>query len=86
VAVSSPCIDLCRLNSRTGICVGCVRTAEEIRVLRKLTEHQRRRMLGELRQQRAFGSQRISISYQSGRAREQGKARHDQHAKYQHAR
>ena len=29
-AVASPCIDVCRMNSSTGLCDGCFRTIDEI--------------------------------------------------------
>lgn len=51
--IASPCVDLCRLDGRTGICTGCLRTAEEIRRWRKMTDHQRRRIMDEMRQRRA---------------------------------
>lgn len=28
--LDSPCIDVCRLDPRTGLCVGCLRTMDEI--------------------------------------------------------
>jgi predicted Fe-S protein YdhL (DUF1289 family) len=28
--VSSPCIDVCRMDARTGWCEGCLRTIDEI--------------------------------------------------------
>ena len=28
--IPSPCIGVCRLDPKTGICVGCLRTGEEI--------------------------------------------------------
>ncbi len=28
--LSSPCIGLCRMNTRMGLCVGCLRTLDEI--------------------------------------------------------
>jgi predicted Fe-S protein YdhL (DUF1289 family) len=29
-AVPSPCIDVCRMNPRSGLCEGCFRTIDEI--------------------------------------------------------
>lgn len=29
--IPSPCIGVCRLERETGLCAGCLRTAEEIR-------------------------------------------------------
>ncbi len=28
--VSSPCIDICRIDPDTGLCTGCLRTLDEI--------------------------------------------------------
>lgn len=28
--IDSPCIKICRLDSRTGLCIGCFRTLDEI--------------------------------------------------------
>ena len=40
----SPCIDVCRLDTKTGWCLGCGRTAAEIREWRKLTPFRRSRL------------------------------------------
>lgn len=53
MGVPSPCIDACRMDRRTGYCTGCLRTAEEIRRWRKLTDHQCRRMLEDAKRRRA---------------------------------
>jgi len=47
-SVSSPCIDVCRFDPRTGWCVGCGRTLEEARQWRKLPPFHRRRIEQEL--------------------------------------
>ena len=36
--VPSPCIGLCRMDSHSGLCAGCARTAEEIASWRDLPE------------------------------------------------
>lgn len=30
MSISSPCIKLCRLDPRSGLCEGCLRTSQEI--------------------------------------------------------
>ena len=30
--VPSPCIDVCRMDARSGLCAGCLRTIDEITV------------------------------------------------------
>lgn len=47
LAVVSPCIDVCRIDGKTGYCVACLRTPDEIRRWRKMTDHQCRRVLAE---------------------------------------
>jgi predicted Fe-S protein YdhL (DUF1289 family) len=36
--VASPCIDVCRMDRRTGLCEGCLRTIDEIAAWGALTE------------------------------------------------
>jgi hypothetical protein len=31
VTVPSPCIDICKIDGNTGLCIGCLRTRDEIR-------------------------------------------------------
>ena len=40
----SPCIDVCRLDPKTGWCLGCGRTSAEIEEWRKLTPFRRGRL------------------------------------------
>ncbi|MES1927224.1 DUF1289 domain-containing protein [Salinisphaera sp. T31B1] len=47
MAVASPCIDICKLDRKTDLCVGCLRTATEIRQWRRLSDSRRRRILAE---------------------------------------
>ena len=44
----SPCVDVCRLDPRTGWCLGCGRTAAEIGAWAKLTPFRRSRLEREL--------------------------------------
>ena len=44
----SPCIDVCRLDPKTGWCLGCGRTAGEIGEWTKLTPLRRNRLQQEL--------------------------------------
>ena len=44
----SPCVDVCRLDPRTGWCLGCGRTAAEIGEWVKLTPFRRNRLEREL--------------------------------------
>ncbi|AQQ37367.1 DUF1289 domain-containing protein [Burkholderia cenocepacia] len=47
VAVKSPCIELCAFDGRTGFCVGCLRTRDEARDWKKLTDHRRHQILND---------------------------------------
>ncbi|MFC4486368.1 DUF1289 domain-containing protein [Tepidiphilus baoligensis] len=51
--VTSPCIGVCRLDERTGWCVGCLRTREEIARWRDADEAERRRILAAVVRRRA---------------------------------
>ncbi len=49
LAIASPCLDICKFDRKADLCVGCLRTTEEIRRWRKLTDHKRRLILAERR-------------------------------------
>ena len=56
--IESPCTKLCTLDTRTGLCLGCGRTIEEIARWSAMSEAERARVLAELpdrRQQSAAG-------------------------------
>jgi len=40
--VSSPCINVCRMNDRTGLCEGCWRTLDEIALWSQLDDDTKR--------------------------------------------
>ena len=46
MTVKSPCIE-CAIDGKTGFCVGCFRTREEIRDWKKMTDHRRHEILNE---------------------------------------
>jgi len=54
--VPSPCISVCRIDDATGLCVGCLRTLDEIAAWGMLDDDARRdvwRVIGERRAPRA---------------------------------
>ena len=53
MAVASPCVGVCKLDRKTDLCVGCLRTAAEIRRWRQLTDAKRRRVMAERRRREA---------------------------------
>jgi predicted Fe-S protein YdhL (DUF1289 family) len=46
--ISSPCIQVCKIDSDTQLCDGCGRTVDEIRDWRRLEEHERLEIMGGL--------------------------------------
>ena len=52
-AVESPCINVCRMDPATGLCVGCLRTIDEIAGWAKASDAERRAVLVRLGQRRA---------------------------------
>lgn len=51
--VPSPCVRLCTLDPRTDICLGCLRTLEEIKAWGGLDADGRRAVLSRLEERRA---------------------------------
>jgi len=41
-AVPSPCISVCRIDEASGLCIGCLRTLDEIAVWSTLDDAQKR--------------------------------------------
>lgn len=46
--VPSPCIDICKIDGNTGLCIGCLRTRDEIRGWKNLPDELRLQMIDEL--------------------------------------
>lgn len=49
MTVESPCVDICRIDSRTRWCLGCGRTGEEIKTWQKMSPYRQRVALADLR-------------------------------------
>jgi hypothetical protein len=47
-AVPSPCIDVCKVDASTGLCVGCGRTLDEIAAWSTLDDDGKRAVWSEL--------------------------------------
>ena len=45
----SPCIGVCRMHPRTGLCEGCLRTIDEIAQWSSATEETKRKLWMEIR-------------------------------------
>ncbi len=52
VPVRSPCISVCRMDDATGLCIGCLRTIDEIAAWGALDDDARRDVLGEIAKRR----------------------------------
>jgi len=46
--VTSPCINVCRMNPATGLCEGCLRTLDEIAAWSAFTDTRKRDVLAQL--------------------------------------
>lgn len=59
MAVSTPCINVCVLDDRFGLCLGCGRTRAEIAAWGGLSEPERQMVMGALAERlRAIGSRK----------------------------
>jgi len=47
MAVKSPCIELCKFDGKTGLCLGCLRTLDETRAWKKMSDHRRHQIVNE---------------------------------------
>lgn len=48
-AVASPCVNVCQMNSATGLCEGCSRTLDEIAGWLDFSEARKREILTRIR-------------------------------------
>jgi predicted Fe-S protein YdhL (DUF1289 family) len=46
--VPSPCVDICQMNIRLGLCVGCFRTIHEIATWRDMSIQEKLDVISEL--------------------------------------
>ena len=46
--IESPCVKICTLDARAGLCLGCGRTVAEIAAWSAMTDGERARIMGEL--------------------------------------
>jgi uncharacterized protein len=51
--VSTPCVNVCAVDGRTGLCAGCGRTLKEIAEWGRLDEAARKKVMAELPARRA---------------------------------
>ena len=53
MAIASPCTKVCTIDPRSGLCLGCGRTLDEIARWASLAESERKAIMTELPQRRA---------------------------------
>jgi len=53
MTVTSPCINICRMNGQTGLCEGCFRSLDEIASWSRHGDSEKRRILDAVAQRRA---------------------------------
>jgi len=51
--IESPCVKICALDARSGLCLGCWRTIDEIAQWTKMSADERQRVMAELPARRA---------------------------------
>ncbi|MFM0237660.1 DUF1289 domain-containing protein [Paraburkholderia phytofirmans] len=47
MTIQSPCIDICKLDGKTGFCLGCLRTRDEIRAWKTMSDDVRLAVINE---------------------------------------
>jgi uncharacterized protein len=50
--IPSPCVGICRLDPTTGLCLGCMRTSDEIAAWPRASHVQRLQIVDQLRARR----------------------------------
>ncbi|MBT0963288.1 DUF1289 domain-containing protein [Denitromonas iodatirespirans] len=53
MSVASPCIDICKMDPRTGLCVGCARTIDEITAWSRIGDDEKRAILARVAEREA---------------------------------
>ena len=51
--MKSPCVKVCQMDPRRGLCLGCARTLDEIARWAALTDEERDRIMAELPSRRS---------------------------------
>jgi len=58
MSVESPCIDVCKLDETRSFCTGCLRTLDEIRQWRDMSDGQKRRIVENCARRRSEADRR----------------------------
>ena len=51
--IATPCIDVCKMDSTSGLCLGCGRTLDEIARWGSMREHERATIMQALEERKA---------------------------------
>lgn len=46
--ILTPCVEICKMDKETKLCLGCKRTAKELKEWRRMNQEQRRAVIEEL--------------------------------------
>ena len=63
--ITSPCINVCKMNSATGWCEGCLRSIDEITAWGRLNESQRLAICADLPRRRTSAFKATPLSKRS---------------------
>ena len=66
--VKSPCISVCKMDDATGLCIGCLRTLDEIAAWSILDGEEKRAVIAQLPRRRAVHPE-INVDTPSDAAR-----------------
>lgn len=45
MSIKSPCIDICKFDGKTGLCIGCLRTRDECKEWKKMKNKHRQKVI-----------------------------------------
>ena len=67
--VPSPCIDVCRMDARSGLCDGCLRTIDEITVWSRLADADKRLVWARIEHRREALSAQVNAERRAASGR-----------------
>lgn len=59
--IESPCVKICTLDARSGLCLGCGRTVGEIAQWTMMSAEERRRVMAELPERLAAPAAKTAV-------------------------
>ncbi|WP_109341865.1 DUF1289 domain-containing protein [Burkholderia cenocepacia] len=55
-------MDVCSFDGKSGLCIGCFRTLDEIRGWKKMTDHRRHQILNEKARRQAKVAREVQVA------------------------